>query len=707
MVLGLVAATLVTVWVLTMGDKPQYLATVHMMPTDTALYRPILPSPGSSASSLGGRQTGSQLPNLMSLIKSKKVAERTINSANLSDSVDSLISRIDVSTTDNPGARSRQEMGTDIIAIQVTDSEPERATRTANALAHVYSGFYQEISHQEAMDNLQFLESELARADRVLQHSADRLKDFKRSNRVTSVEDASAGSVARLRQVTTERDATRAQLAESQAKLSQIDHQLRRIRPTHVVVTGTSDTPMVAQLSGQLADLTRQLNDAEAKYQTSHPKVVALRGEIDQVRSKLRAEQGRIKQNVNVVANPVYDSLLAERSKTAYERDGLAAKLGQMESVVTAATSGVKPGTDVDLKTLESEFQSAQTTYTNLQTQVSQARIGVKETTGTGAIRIIDEAARAEGPIGTSKTLFLLTGALLSLMIGSGIAITMDSLDNRIRSTADVEKLLSLPVTASIPSASGSANAYLARITDSHPLSPISEAYKFLRTDLLLTSQLNGARTIMVATAKPGQGGTNTVSNLGISLAQDGKRVVVIDADMRRPALHAVFRVSNDFGLSNVLSNEKEFEEVILATDIDNLLVIPAGPTPSNPSELLGSPRMRSLIARLIDIADYVLIDTPSAVAFTDAVVLSQVVDGVLLVIRANQVPREAEMQVRDQLNKANANILGVVLNDVEPDTVDSYHYHSHYYPEVGFARRGSITSSSAIRSIPPRSEQG
>jgi capsular exopolysaccharide synthesis family protein len=706
MVIGLVAATLATIYIITMKDRPLYQATVQMMPTDTALYRPILPSPGSSAGSLADRQTGSQLPNLMSLIKSRKVAERTIHVASLDETPDGLIGRIEVSTTDNPGARTRQEMGTDIISIMVSDSEPKRATRTVNALAHVYSSFYQEISHQEATDNLRFLESELAKADRNLQASTDMLKDFKRSNNATSADEVSGAAAAGLRQATTERDLTRAQMAESQAKLGQIDKQLRHLKPTRTVITGTSDTPMVAQLNVQLADLIRQLNDAQAKYQSTHPKVVALKGEIDQVQSKLRSEQGRIKHNISIVSDPVYESLLAERSKTAYERDGLAARLGQMQSVVAAAQAAVKPGVDVDLKHLENEFQSAQTNYTNLQSQVSQARINVKQTTGTGAIRIIDEAERAEGPIGTNKAIFLLTGAILSLLIGGGLALTMESLDNRIKSTGDIERLLGLSVTAAIPSAEGSSHSQLARITDTHPLSPISEAYRFLRTDLLLTSQLNGARTIMVATPKPGQGGTNTVSNLGISLAQDGKRVVVIDADMRRPSLHAVFKVANDFGLSNVLSNEKEFEEVILATDIDNLLVIPAGPTPSNPSELLGSERMKLLVERLVEIADYVLIDTPSAVAFTDAVVLSRVVDAVLLVVRANQVPRKAELQVRDLLLKANANIMGVVLNDVDPDTVDSYHYHSHYYPEVGFARRGSIAPT-AIRSIPPRSEQG
>ncbi|MHB1189559.1 MAG: tyrosine-protein kinase family protein, partial [Armatimonadota bacterium] len=200
------------------------------------------------------------------------------------------------------------------------------------------------------------------------------------------------------------------------------------------------------------------------------------------------------------------------------------------------------------------------------------------------------------------------------------------------------------------------------------------------------------------------QGGTNTVANLAISLAQDGKRVVVVDADMRRPSLHRIFKAENGIGLANVLANEVDIDEVLRATEVDNLLFVPAGPPPSNPSELLGSGRMRGVTQWLAEHADFVLFDTPSAVAFTDAVVLSRVVDGVLLVVRAQQVPRGAELQVRNLLNKANANILGVVLNDVQPEMVDSCYYHSHYYPNV--EPGGRMLSQSNGKVLPPTLEE-
>ena len=699
----LVAVTLVGIYLSTADDKPYYQAAVQIMPSDTALYRPILPSPGSSvAAALGERQTDSQLPNLMSLVKSRRVAERTIRVADLREEPDSLLNRMTVSTAPNPGARTREEIATDIIEIRVQDGDPERAVRTVNCLAHVFASFYQEISHQEAADNRRFLESELDRARQELDRAAERLKGFKRSNRVTSINDATTAAMAELRQITGDRDAARAALAEAQAKLNDVDGQLRTVRPTRSVEEGTSNTPMVQELEAQLAQLTRQLNDARARYEDTHPQVVMLKDSIEQVRAKLAEERGNLKTSVAVIRNPVYESLLQERSRLATERDGLAAKVGQLNAAVGRASGGLKPGTDVNLMRLENEFQAAQTNYANLQSQLNQVRINEKETSATGAIRVVDEAVRADGPIGVNRWVYLLLGAMLSLIVGTGLAITLESLDNRIKSNLDVERLLGLPVTALIPSSLDSADSGLARVTYTDPLSPVSEAYRFLRTDLLLGTQSTGAKAIMVATAKPGQGGTSTVANLGISLALDGKRVIVVDADMRRPSLHRIFKAPNDFGLSSVLSNEKDLDEVIFSTEVENLLIVPAGPAPSNPSELLGSGRMRMLVQALVEHADYVLFDTPSAIAFTDAVVLSRVADGVILVVRAQQVPRGAELQVRNLLNKANANILGVVLNDVRPETVDSYYYHSHYYPDVRSARQKLLQGSAGKRSLPP-----
>jgi len=184
----------------------------------------------------------------------------------------------------------------------------------------------------------------------------------------------------------------------------------------------------------------------------------------------------------------------------------------------------------------------------------------------------------------------------------------------------------------------------------------------------------------MVATAKPGQGGTTTICNLAITIAQAGRRVILVDADLRRPSLHRIFETPNEEGLSTLLQDGTPIASALQKTEIENLVLLPAGPPPENPWKLLRSARMRDLIETLKENADYVFFDAPSAMVFADAVVLASLLDGVILVIRASQSPRGGELQIRNLLNKAGARVLGIVLNDAPADTVDSYNYHAHYY---------------------------
>jgi capsular exopolysaccharide synthesis family protein len=186
----------------------------------------------------------------------------------------------------------------------------------------------------------------------------------------------------------------------------------------------------------------------------------------------------------------------------------------------------------------------------------------------------------------------------------------------------------------------------------------------------------------MVATGRPGQGGTTTICNLAISLAQLGKRIILIDADMRRPSLHKFFGVPNEAGLSTLLQGKGNLTDAFQQTEVENLIVVPAGPQPLNPSELLGSDRMQDLVKRLEEHCDLVLFDTPSAIVFSDGPMLASWIDAVIMVVSANMVPRGTETQTRDLLRRAKANILGVVVNRLAPENIDSCYFYSHYYAD-------------------------
>jgi len=215
-------------------------------------------------------------------------------------------------------------------------------------------------------------------------------------------------------------------------------------------------------------------------------------------------------------------------------------------------------------------------------------------------------------------------------------------------------------------------------ITLSNPRSPISEAYRTLRTNIDFSSIDETMQVLVVTSAGPGEGKSTTISNLAITFAQSERRVVLIDADMRKPTMHHTFRASNRVGLSSLLTRKNQLEEAVQETDVPNLFIITAGPIPPNPAEMLSSKRMTELLELLKSQFDVVLIDTPPLLAVTDAQLVASKSDGVILVMEYGSVKREAALKAKANLDTVGAKILGVVMNNVKRSKADQAYY--YYY---------------------------
>jgi non-specific protein-tyrosine kinase len=210
-------------------------------------------------------------------------------------------------------------------------------------------------------------------------------------------------------------------------------------------------------------------------------------------------------------------------------------------------------------------------------------------------------------------------------------------------------------------------------ITLANPRSAVAEAYRTLRTNIQLSSIDEALRTLLVTSAGPDEGKSTTLANLGVAFAQAGHRTILVDSDLRRPSLHGLFGIPNDQGLTTMLLQD-DAPAPLVETPIEGLRLLPSGPVPPNPSELLASRRLEGAIARLVGDADLVLFDSPPALAVSDAAVLSRRVDGVVLVVSAGRTRREHAARARQVLERAGARLLGVVLNNASPeDAVYSY----------------------------------
>ncbi|MCA0756501.1 CpsD/CapB family tyrosine-protein kinase [Paenibacillus sp. N4] len=215
-------------------------------------------------------------------------------------------------------------------------------------------------------------------------------------------------------------------------------------------------------------------------------------------------------------------------------------------------------------------------------------------------------------------------------------------------------------------------------ITLTNPRSPISESYRALRTNIEFSSIDEKLQVLMVSSAGPGEGKSTTITNLAITFAQSERKVILIDADLRKPTAHHTFTLSNRLGLSSVLSQQSSLEEVIQITDIPNLEVITSGAIPPNPAEMMGSKRMTALIEQLRGMYDIILIDTPPLLAVTDAQIVSTKSDGVILVVDQGKVKRDIAKKAVQSLENVNARILGVVLNNVKRKANEEAYY--YYY---------------------------
>jgi capsular exopolysaccharide synthesis family protein len=296
------------------------------------------------------------------------------------------------------------------------------------------------------------------------------------------------------------------------------------------------------------------------------------------------------------------------------------------------------------------------------------------------ALEVVEEAPLPTTPVGPKWVVQVLLAGAVGLVLSLGAAFLLEYLDDTLKSPDDVMASTGLTTVGAITRISGEAPSDKL-ITVRYPKSPISEAYRAMRTNLQFSSLDHSLRTLVVTSANPMEGKSTTMANLGVVMAQAGKSVVLVDSDLRRPMLHRIFQVPNVAGLTSVLlEDEPVVDGHLQETGVENLRVLTSGPLPPNPSELLGSQRMQRLVERLREEADVVVFDTPPALPVTDAAVLSTQTDGVLVVTYAGKTRRAAARQAVTNLKKVGGNLLGIAVNRLPPRGSGGYYYYYYHY---------------------------
>lgn len=676
-----------------------YVATTTLLPSETLIRQssqnPADPSGTPPQVEASSRE--SRVANLVVLAQSRSIAERV--GPRLHVDPTALMRRIECERV----YKTEGGAATDMIGVSVRMSDPESAVEAANLWANEFAKFHEEVSHREAVHTREFLEALMRKSKAQLDVAASDMAAFRKRNLIANLPAEVDASLRELSPLRSERDELRARVDDLKARLSTRRVQARTLSPTMTIRSAEPALATIEPLKISIGQAKTELIKLSQTYTDDYFRVRQLKAQIAAAQAELDRQQRRTEPTVRVVADPNYQKVTAEINDLESDSHAGQARLARLDSLISEreAKMGAYSGMEAGMAERKRTYDEAEKRYVAVGSQVHSARINERLAAEAGAIKLIDPARTAEGPMhaGPSLVQLVLSAVLLGLIVGLGIVVTVETLDTRVRTSADASELLELPVSGIIPRIplEGSAARSAPLVTHNSPMSPFAESYRFFATEVLLDTASGEVQSIMVATAKPSQGGTSTICNLAITLAQAGKRVVLIDADLRRPSLHKLFGVPIDHGLAELLRNGARAAECLKATEVENLALVTAGTDIDNPWALLRSARLRQLIDELKRAADYVLVDVPSAIVFADATTVASIVDAIIVVVRANESPRGSEFQIKDLLNKANSNILGVVLNDVPPADVDSCHYYGHYYATPNVLKRsprGSVAQS-------------
>lgn len=575
---------------------------------------------------------------------------------------------------------------TRLISIKFTHANPVVAAKVSNAIAETFVLSNLEQKTKFTSTTGDFLQRRIAELQTEIRSDEERLINYAKGHEILSLDasqntvvDRLAGLNKQLLEAENERkiaeaayrvkkDPAAAQILAGDSSTKDLEAELTKLKQkrAQLLVDNTEEWPEVQEVNKQIAALEKEIRDARTKS-----------GDTESKAAELRYRQALDRES----------SLRA-----AFEQQRGATRT-QNEAAI-------------NYKIIQQEIETNKGLLDGLLQRAKENDVILAGTPNN--LHVTDYAIPPRSPIGPNRLQGVLLAFIFSLGFGVCLAALLEYLDDSIRSTEDVNRILRLPTLATIPllkksglkpraisngtallrvngngrNGNGSGRVNPALLLDLDQRSPLAEAFRQLRTSVLLSTPGHAPKTLVVTSCVPAEGKSTTAINLAVTLAQTGARVLVIDADMRRPTIHSSFGILNEQGLCNILANEMSQAEMLSYVQQETesgLYVLTSGPVPPNPAELIGSEQMKRLLIELQTAFDHIVIDSPPLASFTDGVLLSAICDGVVLVVHASECSRKVVLRSQRSLEEVGAKVLGVVLNRVDARSTD-YYYGYRYY---------------------------
>lgn len=513
------------------------------------------------------------------------------------------------------------------------------------------------------------------------------LRDFKNEHKLPDIEAIRNTRASQMARIQSDYQNAIAGVAAAQRQEINLSAQLAQI-PRTVKSPTTSENPIVARLKGDLVAAQAELQSSKTLYTDENPGVQAGVAKVARLQNELNAELSRQPRNaaVNESPNPLYGQFYEMLSKVQTDLIGYQQRKKTLEGQLRIAQAQLAkvPNTEYEVSDIIGNQMTLNSYMTDLGGKYLEAQLN--EATKTSSARVVDLALEPGKKVKPKRTVNVILGLLLGLFMGLGASVLAETMDTRLRTRDELERALpQVPVLSSIPTFSAD-----------HPLvvheqtrSTVTEAFRRLRSAIRFLGVERPMRTIVITSPAFGEGKSTIAANLAASFAQSGQSVILVDGDLRKPVQHEIMGVDNRAGLTTLLLGDESLSAVLKPTEVDGLSVLTSGPIPPNPTELLDSAAMRSLMAALAEKADVVVFDSSPASVVTDTSILGSLADGVVLVAGGGITSRDSMKEAWETLKQARVRLLGSVLNRADLTDEEGGYQLYERYSENGSGRNG------------------
>ncbi|WP_416350926.1 GumC family protein [Rivularia sp. UHCC 0363] len=686
--LGVCALTVTAASLYSLSRKPTYKAEGSVM---------IKSNRTSSLTGLSediGRlealtQNNNPLDTQARIVTSNPVLQETISALNLRDEEGELLP---ISTLAG-GLYVEGIKGSDVLLISYSDPNPEKAAKIVNTVIDKYIQQNIKANQGEAQTAGRFLMEQLPKAESSVKKAELQLRNFKEKNQIIVLQaeaDAAVGTINQLEQ----------QIAQNQAQLANVTARLAALRsqaqvePQQAVISAQlSQTPGIQKVLTQLQEAESQLALEKTRFQPGHPTVVNLEEKVAALKSLLNERTTQITgtqeqfQQGNLQLGELRQGLIAEITRVEAERVGLEQQIISLSNKysVYKQRANYLPQLEQIQRELERRLKAAQSTYETLLTKIQE--INVSENQKIPNARVISAALIPDVPQGPRKILFIVGGGAAGVLLGLMTAFGLDLIDRSVKTVKEARAVLKYTLLGVIPavgkhSKHNSSVAGINRpipqiIGRDIPEFPVGNAYQILQANLKFLCSDTQLKSIVVTSSVSKEGKSEVAANLAVAMASTGRRILLVDADMRHPIQHHTWGLTNAVGLSNVIIDRLNINAAVQEV-LPNLDVLCSGVVPPNPIALLDSQRMAMLIDNFTQNYDFVIFDTPAVVGTADAAILSDLTDGILLVVRPGVVDLDSANAAKEYLTQSNQKVLGIVINGLNvKNEPNSYLYYT------------------------------